>query len=92
MRLCIAALLFVSLYACSTTTRESLGDVSEMPAWQGTIYVGDASKSALVRSQSNTTLSCQDPKFSEMICMHFADFQDLIGQIRFMRHELEKQK
>lgn len=86
MRARFAILATVLFCGCLSVPEASqLEDKTEIPSWHGTLYVGDPSKNAVVRQQSNTVISCGDEKFGEMICMSHPDFMDLALQIRYCR-------
>lgn len=84
MKSYMLALAF-TLTACITGGQCPIPDVTPLPKWNGQVYIGDATKKAVVRAQSNTAISCEDPKFSEMVCMAHPDFLDLASQIQACR-------
>lgn len=83
--------LFFALFLCSClSTEERLDLTEEAPHWDGLLYVGDASRQAIVRKQAQTEIKCSDEKFSKMICMSSDDLTDLVEELHFIRRQAEK--
>lgn len=77
------ALVFL-LFGCVSSGGECIPD-PDPKKWDGQLFVGDASKKAIVRAQSNTAIGCDDARFSEMICMSQPDFLDLTRELGSLR-------
>ena len=82
-------MLCMLLVSCATTlplveTPRPAGP-NPMAEWKGQIFVGDHMRQAAVRAQSNDLIPANDPRFSNMICIPYPDFTDLVSRIQYLR-------
>lgn len=76
-------LVSLTVASCQTSPRE----ITDF--WYPTIYSGSSEAKAVVRSQENEIIACQDVRFDEMFCVFDRDMKMLLDKCL---SEREKEK
>lgn len=55
--------------------------------WAGKLYVGDATKAAVVRGQTGEVVAATSEPFNEMICMAAVDFEHFAERFHYFTEQ-----
>lgn len=65
MILRIFLILSISLAACN----------NKIPVWDAHFYAGNSRTGSIDRAQSGQSISCEDPRMDQMVCLSYADLK-----------------